>query len=93
MNERRHTQRTRTLKAGKVEIDSRNPVMDCIVRNLSTRGALLLLPSLAVPDQFVLTLGASHARHDCRVVWRAIDRVGVEFVSGGTADGAAPSRS
>ena len=92
MDERRHAQRTRTLKAGKVEIDHRNPVLDCIVRNLSTHGALLLVPSMAVPDEFVLTLGATRTRHDCRVVWRAIDRVGVEFVSGGTADGAALNR-
>jgi hypothetical protein len=54
-------------------------VLDCIVRNLSPRGALLLVPSLAVPDRFELIFSASHARQACKVAWRAHDRVGVVF--------------
>ena len=82
--------RQRTLKSARIMIDSQ--ALDCIVRNLSARGALLLVPSLAVPDRFELVLDSSRARHDCRVAWRAMDRVGIEFVSAGTAAGAAPSR-
>ena len=54
-------------------------MLDCIVRNLSAHGALLLLPSLAVPGRFDLILSTSRTRQTCQVVWRAHDRVGVQF--------------
>lgn len=73
--------RQRTLKSARIVIDAQTPVLECVVRNLSAHGALLLVPSLAVPDRFDLVLSASQARHACRVAWRAHDRVGVEFVS------------
>jgi hypothetical protein len=77
--ERRSTPRHRTLKSARIVIDPHGPVLDCIVRNLSARGALLLVTSLAVPSRFELVFSTSRARQTCRVVWRAPDRVGVEF--------------
>ena len=79
MEERRRAHRNRTLKAGRIMIDANTSGLDCIVRNLSPHGALLLVSSLAVPDRFELLFSANRARHECRVVWRAMDRVGVEF--------------
>jgi hypothetical protein len=79
MDDRRRAQRHKTLKAARIVIDPNTSALDCIVRNLSTTGALLLVSSLAVPDRFDLLFAANRARHQCRVVWRAMDRVGVEF--------------
>jgi hypothetical protein len=79
--ERRRVPRQRTLKSGQIVIGNAQPVLDCVVRNLSPGGALLLVPSLAVPDRFQLVFPASRARHECRVAWRAIDRVGVAFAA------------
>jgi PilZ domain-containing protein len=79
MEERRRARRIRTLKAARIVIDPNASALDCIVRNLSPHGALLLVSSLAVPDHFELLFSASRARHHCRVAWRAMDRVGVEF--------------
>jgi hypothetical protein len=79
MEERRRERRQRTLKAGRITIDPNASALDCIVRNLSPGGALLMVSSLAVPDHFALTFTSTRARHDCRVVWRAMDRVGVAF--------------
>ena len=79
MEERRRCVRTRTLKSALIVIDPKSSALDCIVRNLSPCGALLLVTSLAVPDRFDLVLSASRARHACRVAWRGSDRVGVEF--------------
>jgi len=79
MEERRRVQRNRTLKAGRIVIDPNTSALDCVVRNLSLNGALLLVPSLTLPDRFELLFSASRARHECRVVWRAMDRVGVVF--------------
>ena len=79
--ERRLMPRMRTLKSARIVIDSHGPVLDCVVRNLSARGALLLVSSLAVPDRFELILSTSGARRTCKVAWRAHDRVGVRFSS------------
>ena len=81
MEERRRFPRTRTLKSGQIVIDPRASVLECIVRNLSPGGALLLVTSLAVPDRFELVFPATRARHDCKVAWRGQDRVGVEFAA------------
>src|SRR5438477_12045183 len=78
MEERRRGHRHRTLKAGRIVIDHNASALDCVVRNLSAHGALLLISSLAVPDHFELLFSSTRARHACRVVWRAMDRVGVE---------------
>ena len=72
--------RQRTLKSARIMIDD-GTVLDCIVRNLSPRGALLLVPSLAVPDRFEIVFSTSGARQTCKVAWRAPDRVGVEFMA------------
>ena len=79
MEERRRTRRIRTLKAGRIMIGPERYALECIVRNLSPQGALLLVPSIAVPDKFELIFSSTRAHHDCRVAWRAVDRVGVEF--------------
>jgi hypothetical protein len=78
--DRRRMPRHRTLKSARIVIDPQTAVLECVVRNLSPHGALLLVPSLAVPDRFDLVLSTSHARHGCKVAWRAYDRVGVAFV-------------
>ena len=79
MQERRQVQRVRTLKSGHVVIDTKTPALECIVRNLSPRGALLMVSSLAgIPESFELLL-ESKRRHPCRVIWRGENRLGVEF--------------
>ena len=80
MEERRKLPRARTLKSGKIVFNLHSCVVDCTVRNLTTQGALLVVPSLVgIPENFELMLEADHARHDCRVMWRGENRLGVEF--------------
>src|SRR3954470_18788453 len=59
MQERRRCVRTRTLKSARIIIDPKTSALECIVRNLSPSGALLLVTSLAVPDRFDLILSAT----------------------------------
>ena len=77
--ERRRVPRQRTLKSARIVIDPQMPELECVVRNLSPEGALLLVPSLAVPGRFDLILSTSRTRQTCKVAWRAHDRVGVQF--------------
>ena len=80
MDERRRFPRHRTLKSGKIVVQSGRSVVDCTVRNLSGNGALLMVRSLAgIPEKFELVLETSREHHLCRVAWRGEDRLGVEF--------------
>ena len=80
MLERRKLTRTRTLKSGKIIVHAHTSVVDCTVRNLSPKGALLTVASLAgIPEKFELVLEATGMQHQCRVIWRGENRLGVEF--------------
>jgi len=79
MDERRKTQRSRTLKAGTISFN-RAAGIDCRVRNLSKIGACLEVAShIGIPDDFLLLVAHDHLRHPCRVIWRSDRRMGVEF--------------
>ena len=80
MEERRSVSRSRTLKSGKILVHAHTSLVDCTVRNLSPKGAVLVLPSLAgIPEHFELVLDAQGTHHQCRVAWRGENRLGVEF--------------
>ena len=80
MDEQRKLPRARTLKSGKIVFNLQSSVVDCTVRNLTSHGAMLVVPSLiGIPGNFELVLEPDRARHDCRVIWRGENRLGVEF--------------
>lgn len=80
MQERRQAQRSRTLKSGKIVVQPYASVFNCTVRNLSSKGALLIVASLAaIPERFDLVLETTGEHRPCRVIWRGEDRLGVEF--------------
>jgi PilZ domain len=75
---KRDTERHRVLKPAQIVL-SRNVVFDCAVRDVSTSGAQLNIPStIGIPDEFDLVIKGAPARR-CRVVWRKADQIGVEF--------------
>ena len=78
--ERRHTQRHRTLKAGLIAFN-RAGTIECRVRNMSDKGALLEVAGPAgIPDEFVLVITNDPIKRPCRVIWRNPTKLGVEFV-------------
>ena len=80
MQERRQVQRGRTLKSGKILVHAHTSLVDCTVRNLSSKGALLVVASLVgIPEKFDLLLHATGEHRQCHVIWRGKDRLGVEF--------------
>ncbi len=81
MEERRQpATRTRTLKRGRVVFNDGRSVIDCVVRNLSPSGALLVLPNLlGVPEKFDLHIDSDRTRHVARTIWRADGKLGVKF--------------
>lgn len=54
--------------------------IDCIIRDLSDGGARLEVASVgSIPQTFDL-IAPGHRPHSCRVAWRALKELGVQFV-------------
>jgi hypothetical protein len=82
MQERRHSVRTRTLRAGKILFNNKRSVIDCMVRNISAHGACLLVANVVgIPQTFDLVIDGEPASRPCTVAWHAQNRLGVEFRS------------
>ncbi|MGB6175243.1 MAG: PilZ domain-containing protein [Methylocella sp.] len=77
--ERRNVARHRALKNARIAFKGHEATIDCTVRNLSDRGACLIVESpIGIPDSFDLMLDHASVR-DCRVTWRKATKIGVEF--------------
>ncbi len=77
--ENRQAQRRTTLKGGHIVFNAGRSTIDCTVRNLSAKGAKLTVASVVgIPETFDLML-QGHARQPCRVKWRTLKELGVEF--------------
>ncbi len=80
MDERRKEPRRRALKAGKIIFNRGNSIIDCVVRNLSDKGASLeITSSVGLPNKFELSIPWDGIRRSCRVVSFSPKRVGVIF--------------
>src|ERR1700757_5133900 len=77
MLERRHSQRARTLRAGKIVFNNKSSIIDCMVRNVSRSGACLLVSSvIGVPSTFDLLIEGEAVSRPCKMVWNNQNRVG-----------------
>jgi hypothetical protein len=78
--EKRKEPRTRTLKKAKIVFNNGRSVIDCIVRNLSAHGALLVVHSLlGVPDTFELHIESDGSRRVAHTKWKREGKIGVEL--------------
>jgi hypothetical protein len=80
MRERRSEMRRRTLLDGRLAIGHPS-TLDCVVRNMSARGARLLcriVPSVEMVRLEIKTVRGF--KRTARVVWRRLEDCGVEFV-------------
>jgi hypothetical protein len=79
--ERRSEPRSRTLKAGRIVFNRRASVVTCTIRNMSSKGAKLVVSSQAgLPNSFELELESGGPPRSCRVIWRRDNEIGVNFV-------------
>jgi PilZ domain-containing protein len=80
MTEHRRAARQRRFAAGKIELGHVGGGVGCMIRNLSSTGALLEIGAPTdLPDKFVLVVLSNHKRQNCEVVWRQRYRYGVAF--------------
>jgi hypothetical protein len=81
--ERRRSPRRRLYRAAKIKVGVGILAHDCILIDISERGARLYIAGFDVPDEFVLLLSGDGVVRESKykVVWRRGHEVGVEFVS------------
>ena len=78
--EPRQALRQRTYIGAKILVD-KNSTFNCVIKTRSENGFGLKLGSTAgIPDQFSLLDEASGLTHECQVVWRKRDSLGVKVV-------------
>jgi hypothetical protein len=79
MQERRSNPRRRVLKAGRIAF-GRAGGFDCMIRNLSDKGACLEVESpVGIPDSFTLVVPHDAIMRHVHVQWRQAKRIGVVF--------------
>ncbi len=79
--EKRLQPRRNTMIVATLVFDGGNSRMDCVIRNLSEGGAKIEVASARnVPNTFDLMV-PGHRPQACRVAWRALRELGVQFMS------------
>ena len=75
----RGNQRRKTLKGARIVFNAGRSTINATVRNVSSRGAKLQVTSVVgIPDTFDLLIDGNGSQ-PCRVVWRTLKELGVEF--------------
>ncbi len=78
--EKRLSPRRHTMIIATIVFDGGRTREDCVIRNLSDGGAKLEVATVkGIPQSFDLMV-PGHRPHHCRVAWRALKELGVEFV-------------
>ena len=79
--EKRLVPRRNTMIRAQIVFNGGRSQADCIIRNLSESGAKLEVASVrSIPQTFDL-IAPGHRPHPCRVAWRALKELGVEFLN------------
>ena len=80
MQDRRESVRDKVLFGGVAEINERGSTMDCVVRNLSEKGACVEFDSSTpIPEQMRITITRKGRAFLGEMIWRQANRVGLAF--------------
>lgn len=81
MSDKRTEARTRTFLKGRIVFNNGSSTFDCLVRDMSSTGAKLVLTEAAtLPDIFDLHILNKGAKLKAHIRWRRADQIGVRFV-------------
>src|SRR5271155_3115592 len=80
MLDRRQGGRDRVIFGGTAAVNERGSTMDCVVRNISDRGACVGLDHAAnLPEEISLTIPRKGPSFLARMIWRQANKVGLAF--------------
>ncbi len=83
-SERRTSFRRRALMGGTLRYRTQPATHSCVVRDISTSGARLVMTGAAwLPENFELEIRHRDLRVNARAVWRKDEEIGIEFLSKG----------
>ncbi len=79
-DDKRKAPRRRVLKEGKIVFADAMRVIDCTIRDMSEKGARLLVANtVGLPDTFNLFEKSTGLLYPARIAWRQRDAIGIEF--------------
>jgi hypothetical protein len=91
MQERRNCGRKRSLLGARIVFNNRSASLDCVLRNMSERGARIALSdAVTVPNEFELLVPRMGQNFRARLRWRSEAGCGVEFLASAPAAGQEP---
>jgi hypothetical protein len=80
MQDRRQSVRDKVFLGGVAEINERGSTMDCVVRNISERGACVEIDETArLPEKLSLNVPRKGRSFLAQTIWRHAGRVGLAF--------------
>jgi hypothetical protein len=80
MPDRRQCVRDKVLYGGVAEINESGSTMDCVVRDISERGACVEFDRAAgLPEELNLTITRKGRSFLARLIWRQANKVGLAF--------------
>ena len=92
--ERRQTPRMRSLLGARACFNQRRATLDCVVRNISDGGALIVVPdTVLLPSDFDLEIAQRQCCYRAHVRWRTGTRIGVSFESAEAAQASGASEA
>lgn len=78
--ERRQTPRLRSLLGAQARYNQQRSTLDCVVRNISEGGALIVVPeTVLLPPDFELAITQRQRCYQAHMRWRSGTRIGVSF--------------
>jgi hypothetical protein len=78
VEEKRKLPRKRVLKAAKIILSDKAPKVECTVRNISEKGALLeVSTTYGIPAKFDAIIEGT--RRHCRSIWRTNTKLRIAF--------------
>jgi len=78
MSDNRTRSRRRMFKAGKIALSDKAPKVECVIRNVSDRGACLEVSTpLGIQSRFNFICDG--VCHPCRIAWIRDNKIGVVF--------------
>ncbi|MEI8150958.1 MAG: PilZ domain-containing protein [Hyphomicrobiales bacterium] len=81
MDERRRERRHTINRIAKFQTDNGSLPRDCMITDISQKGARLFAEGIEIPNEFDLLIsGATGSRRKCQVVWRLGGEIGVAFI-------------